>query len=169
MSTYSRALLLFGHAAVRQNPGSEAFCFGTRLTRITLLLDQQRPEEVLRGASAEVVDWDGGTCIGAAVKSFLDDYGHRGMARGAVVVIASDGLDAGDPELLHRQMERLGRLAYRIVWLNPLAASDRYRPLARGMHAAMPHIDVFVSGHNLASLESLEQQLMDLERRSRGT
>lgn len=160
MSAYSRALLLFAHATVRRSRGGEAFCFGTRLTRVTSLLDQRRPEDVLHRAAAEVLDWDGGTCIGASVKSFLDDYGHRGMARGAVVVIASDGLDAGDPELLERQMARLARLAHLVVWLNPLAASARYKPLARGMQAALPHVDAFVSGHNLASLEAMEQQLL---------
>lgn len=113
MSPYSRALLLFAHAAVRRSRRGEAFCFGTRLTRITRLLDQRRPEDVLARAAAEVLDWDGGTSIGGALKTFLDEYGHRGMARGAVVVIASDGLDAGEPELLGQQMARLGRLAHR--------------------------------------------------------
>ena len=159
MSPYSRALLLFAYAAVRRSRRCEAFCFGTRLTRVTRLLDHRRPEEVLMRAAEEVVDWDGGTSIGSAVKTFLDQYGHRGMARGAVVVIASDGLDAGEPELLGRQMARLGRLAHRVVWLNPLAASERYRPLARGMHAALPHVDLFVSGHNLASLEEMAERL----------
>lgn len=159
MSPYSRALLLFAHAAVRRSRRGEAFCFGTRLTRVTGLLDQRRPEDVLARAAAEVLDWDGGTSIGVALKTFLDEYGHRGMARGAVIVIASDGLDAGAPELLEHQMARLGRLAHRVVWLNPLAASDRYRPLARGMHAALPHVDLFVSGHNLASLEAMEEHL----------
>lgn len=161
MSPYSRALLLFAYAALRKSRRGEAFCFGTRLTRITSLLNQRRPQDVLLRAAAEVLDWDGGTRIGETVKAFLDDYGHRGMARGAVVVIASDGLDAGDPEVLERQMARLGRLAHRIVWLNPLAASDRYKPLARGMHAALPHVDLFLSGHSLASLSVMQDELRD--------
>ena len=161
MSPYSRALLLFGHVAMRRNRGGEAFCFGTRLTRVTAAVEQQRPENVLARTSAEVVDWDGGTHIGGTLKSFLDEYGHRGLARGAVVVIASDGLDAGPPELLERQMARLARLAHQIVWLNPLAASARYEPLARGMRAALPHIDVFLSGHDLASFGAMEEQLLN--------
>lgn len=160
MSAYSRALLLFAHVAVRRNRGGEAFCFGTTLTRVTRALEQRRPEAVLARTAAEVVDWDGGTHIGRAVKSFLDQYGHRGLARGAVVVIASDGLDAGSPELLEQQMARLARLANRIVWLNPLAASARYKPLARGMQAALPHVDLFLSGHDLASFEAMEEQLL---------
>jgi uncharacterized protein with von Willebrand factor type A (vWA) domain len=162
MSPYSRALLLFAYSAVRRSRRGEAFCFGTRLTRITRLLDQRRPQDVLDRAAAEVLDWDGGTRIGQAIKSFLDEYGHRGMARGAVIVIASDGLDAGEPELLERQMARLGRLAHQVIWLNPLAASDRYKPLARGMQAALSHLDLFLSGHSLASLEAMEDQLVAL-------
>lgn len=160
MSPYSRALLLFGHVAVRRNRGGEAFCFGTRLTHVTRAVGQRRPEEILTRTASEVADWEGGTRIGGALKTFVDEYGHRGLARGAVVVIASDGLDAGPPELLGQQMARLSRLAHRIVWLNPLAASPRYEPLARGMHAALPHVDVFLSGHDLASFEAMEEQLL---------
>jgi uncharacterized protein with von Willebrand factor type A (vWA) domain len=160
MTAYSRGLLLFAHAAVRTNRSSEAFCFGTRLTRVTSALSRTSADDALQRAAADVLDWDGGTCIGDAVKSFLDGYGHRGMARGAIVVIASDGLDAGEPALLEQQMARLARHAHRVVWLNPLAESSLYRPLARGMQAAMPHVDVFASGHNADSLLAMEKAVL---------
>jgi uncharacterized protein with von Willebrand factor type A (vWA) domain len=159
MSDYSRALLVFAHAALRADRRWEAFCFGTRLTRVTRALTASNPDEALRQATADVVDWDGGTRIGDALKTFLDRYGHGGLARGAVVVVCSDGLDTGDPVLLGEQMARLGRLAKRVVWLNPLKEDPAYEPLARGMAAALPHVDVFSSGHNLASLEALAAEL----------
>lgn len=159
MSDYSRGLLFFAHAALRADRRWEAFCFGTRLTRLTRALAGSDPDEALRLAAAEVVDWDGGTRIGDSVKAFLDRHGHGGLARGAVVVICSDGLDTGDPALLGEQMARLGRLARKVVWLNPLRESSGYEPLARGMAAALPFVDVFASGHNLASLEELGAEL----------
>jgi uncharacterized protein len=155
MSDYSRALFMFGYAALRADPRWEAFCFGTRLTRVTRTLAASDPDEALRRATADVVDWDGGTRIGDSLKTFLDRYGHGGLARGAVVVLCSDGLDTGDPAQLGEQMARLARLARTIVWLNPLKEHPAYEPLARGMAAALPHVDVFASGHDLASLEEL--------------
>jgi len=159
MSDYSRALLVFAHAALRADRRWEAFCFGTRLTRVTRALAAASPDEALRLATLDVVDWDGGTRIGDALKTFLDRYGHGGLARGAVVVVCSDGLDTGDPDVLAEQMARLGRLARRVVWLNPLKEDPAYEPLARGMAAALPFVDVFSSGHNLASLEELAAEL----------
>lgn len=159
MEPYSRAFLLFAHAALRADRRWEAFCFGTRLTRLTSALASSRPGEALRRASADVSDWGGGTRIGESIERFLDGWGHRGVARGALVVVCSDGLDVGDPELLREQMARLSRLAHRIVWLNPLRESPEYEPLARGMAAALPYVDVFASGHNLASLEELGSTL----------
>jgi uncharacterized protein with von Willebrand factor type A (vWA) domain len=159
MTDYSRALLLFAHAALRTDPRWEAFCFGTRLTRLTGALATSDLDEALRRAAAEVFDWEGGTRIGESLKRFLDDYGHRGMARGAVVVICSDGLEVGDPELVAEQMSRLARLAHRIVWLNPLKEDPAYEPLARGMKAALRHVDVFSSGHSLASLDDVAKAL----------
>ena len=159
MEDYSRALVMFAHAALRGDRRWEAFCFGTRLTRLTRPLAAAHPDEALRRAAAEVVDWGGGTRIGDSLKRFLDEYGHAGLARGALVVICSDGLDVGDPELLREQMARLSRLAHRVVWLNPLMEDPAYEPLARGMRAALPHVDVFASGHNLASLEELGERL----------
>ena len=159
MADYSRALVMFAHAALRADRRWEAFCFGTRLTRVTRALAGADPDEALARAAAEVVDWEGGTRIGDSLQAFLNGYGHGGLARGSVVVLCSDGLEVGDPELLRDQMARLSRLAYRIVWLNPLQESPEYEPLARGMAAALPYVDVFASGHNLASLEEVASEL----------
>ena len=159
MAEHSRALLVLAHSMLRLQPQTEVFCFGTRLTSTTRALAVSSPDEALRRAAKEVVDWEGGTRIGEALKEFLDGSGHRGTARGAIVVICSDGLDVGEPELLRAQMQRLSRLAYRIVWLNPLKRDPSYEPLARGMDAALPYVDVFASGHNLASLEAVALEL----------
>jgi uncharacterized protein with von Willebrand factor type A (vWA) domain len=159
MSDYSRALLVFAHAAVRSNRRWEAFCFGTRLTRLTRALATSHPDDALAGAAEAVVDWDGGTRIGESLKSLLDSHGEGGVVRGAVVLVCSDGLDVGDPELLREQTERLARLAHAIVWLNPLSDDPGYEPLARGMRAALPHVDVFASGHDLASVEAVMREL----------
>jgi uncharacterized protein with von Willebrand factor type A (vWA) domain len=162
MSAYSRALLVFAHATLRTDPNWEAFCFGTRLTRLTRALASSRPDEALARASVEVADWDGGTRIGDALGAFLGRRGYAGLARGAVVVVCSDGLDTGDPSLLAEHTARLSRLARLLVWLNPLKEDPAYEPLARGMAAALPHVDVFASGHNLASLEELGARLREL-------
>jgi uncharacterized protein with von Willebrand factor type A (vWA) domain len=162
MSSYSRALLVFAHAALRGDRRWEAYCFGTRLTPLTRELGAADPNVALRRAAEAVADWDGGTRIGDTLKTFLDRHGHGGVARGAVVVICSDGLEVGDPELLAEQMRRLSRLAHRVVWVNPLKGDPAYEPLARGMHAALPYVDVFVSGHSLESLEALGGELARL-------
>ncbi len=153
MSTYSRALALFAHAALRSGPDWEAFAFGTRLTRVTRALAETDPDAAFAAAAAEVTDWDGGTRIGESLRTLLDEHGRA--VRGAVCVILSDGLDVGDPALLAEQMERLARLAHRVVWLNPLKGTEGYAPLARGMAAALPHVDVFRAGHNLRALEEM--------------
>lgn len=160
MASYSRALLVFAHAALRTDPRWEAYCFGTRLTRLTRALGSADPDAALESAASEVFDWDGGTRIGESLKTFLDTQSE--IARGAVVIVCSDGLEVGDPSLLAAQMARLSRLAYRIVWLNPLKEDPAYEPLARGMAACLPYVDVFVSGHNLASLEALGEELARL-------
>jgi uncharacterized protein len=159
MSPYARALVQFGFAAMAAGRRVEVFCFGTRLTRVTRALAGSDPDEALSRAAADVVDWDGGTRIGDSLQRFLDEYGHGGLARGAVVVVCSDGLEVGDPELLSEQMARLARLAHRVVWLNPLKEDPAYEPLARGMRAALPHVDHFASGHSLASLEDVAAAL----------
>jgi uncharacterized protein len=162
MDAYSRALVMFAHAAIRSERRVEAFCFGTRLTRVTRSLAVAGADAALAGAAAEVVDWDGGTRIGESLKVFLDEHGHGGLARGAVVLICSDGLEVGDPELLAEQMARLARLAHRVVWLNPLQEDPAYEPLARGMKSALPYIDLLASGHNFTSLEELSAALARL-------
>jgi hypothetical protein len=162
MTSYSRALLHFAYASVRAHRRWEVFCFATRLTRLTRLFDTRTPDEALAAATAEVGDWDGGTRIGASIERFLRDYGHRGMARGAVVLICSDGLEIEDPANLGRQMHRLGLLAHHVIWLNPLKEDPAYEPLARGMRAALPHVDVLASAHNLASLEWLAGRVDEL-------
>lgn len=159
MASYSRAMLQFAHVAARTNAKVEVFCFGTRLTRITQSLRQRHPEDALDGAVRKVTDWEGGTRIGECIGDFLRTYGRHVLSRGAVVVICSDGLERGDPEFLARQMSRLHRLAHRTVWVNPLKGDPSYRPLARGMHSALPHLDLLLPGHNLASLEELADVL----------
>jgi len=157
METYARGLVRFLHAAVVGRGRVEAFALGTRLTRITRELSGRDPDAAIASAAHQVFDGSGGTRLGEGLRTFNDEWGVRGMARGAVVVILSDGWDRGDPELLGAQMERLHRVAHRVVWVNPLKASPDFAPLARGMAAALPHVDDFVEGHNLASLEQLAQ------------
>ena len=155
MSAYSRALMQFGFAAMRAGRRVEVFCFGTRLTRVTRALARSEPDDALREVAAAVVDWNGGTRIGASLKELLDRWSQHVSMRGAVVVLCSDGLERGEPALLAAQVARLSRLSYRLIWVNPLKGSPRYEPLARGMAAALPYVDVFLAGHNLESLESL--------------
>ena len=164
MTFIEASLVVFAHAALRSDQRFEAFSFGTRLTRLTKPLATARPDEALRRAASRTADWDGGTRIGASLKTFLDEFGHPGMARGAVVAICSDGLEVGEPELLATQMARLHRLAHRVVWLNPLKENPEYAPLARGMKAALPQVDLFASGHNLASLEEIATTIASLRR-----
>ena len=165
MSAYSRALLRFLHAGVASGARLEAFSIGTRLTRITRELTTRDPDRALRQAAGAVQDLSGGTRLGDAVKEFVDRWGQRGMARGAVIVVFSDGWDRGDVAVLGEQMRRLSRLAYRIIWVNPLKAAPAYRPLAGGMAAALPYVDVFLSGHNFESLEDLARAVADATRR----
>jgi len=157
MEPYSRALLAFLHGAVG-GANAEAFVFATRLTRLTRALRSRQPDLAISRAAAAAPDWSGGTRIGQALARFNDQHGRRGMARGAVVVIVSDGWETGDPELLRREMERLHRLAYRIVWVNPRKATRGFAPRAAGMAAALPYCDAFVPGHNLFALsEAIEE------------
>jgi uncharacterized protein with von Willebrand factor type A (vWA) domain len=155
MSAYSRALMQFGFAAMRAGRRVEVFCFGTRLTRVTRALARSEPDDALREVAAAVIDWNGGTRIGASLKELLDRWSQHASMRGAVVVLCSDGLERGEPALLAAQVARLSRLSHRLIWVNPLKGSPRSEPLARGMAAALPHVDVFLAGHNLESLESL--------------
>jgi uncharacterized protein len=155
MESYARALVRFCQAAVVGRGQVEAFALGTRLTRITRELSARDPDLALQRAARRVVDWSGGTRLGEGMRAFNDEWGVRGMARGSVVVILSDGWDRGEPAQLAEQMGRLHRVAHRVVWVNPLKAAPGYAPLARGMAAALPFVDVFLEGHSLASLEAL--------------
>ena len=155
MEPYARALARFVHAAVAGRQKVEAFALGTRLTRITRELSSRDPDLALQKAATSVKDWAGGTRLGDGLRAFNDSWGVRGMARGAVVVVLSDGWDRGDPELLSSEMARLHRVAYKVVWVNPLKYTPGYAPLARGMAAALPHIDAFVEGHSLDAMEEL--------------
>ncbi|MGE0878989.1 MAG: VWA domain-containing protein [Acidimicrobiia bacterium] len=157
MEPYARALMRFLHAAVVGRTKVEAFALGTRLTRITRELSSRDPDRALSAAAKSVVDWSGGTRLGDGLKLFNDEWGVRGMARGAIVVILSDGWDRGEPTVMAEQMSRLHRVAYKVVWVNPLKATPGYMPLARGMAAALPYIDDFVEGHSLAAMQELAE------------
>ena len=165
MEAYARALLLFVHAAVGAGKGVEAFVFGTRLTRLTSELKVRDPEQAFDAAAARVVDWSGGTRIGASLKAYNDEWGRRALTRGAVVVVVSDGWERDNAALVGTEMARLQRQAYATVWVNPLKGSPEYQPLAGGMRAALPYIDRFLPGHNLAALEELADVLSGIERR----
>lgn len=168
MAEYSRALFQFAHSAARASSGAsgrafgkvEVFCFGTRLTRITEALQMRDPDQAISQAAKAVVDWEGGTKIGASLDAFVRNWGRRGICRGAIVVICSDGLERGHPELLETAMERLSRLSHRIVWMNPLKGDNKnFRPRTVGMMVALPHVDLLLSGHDLSSLEELAECL----------
>jgi uncharacterized protein with von Willebrand factor type A (vWA) domain len=163
MADYSRSLLQFAYSARRANTRVEAFCFGTRLTRITRALQRRRVDDALDQAAATVFDWEGGTRIGESLDTFVRDFGRRGLCRGGIVVICSDGLDRGDPQVLASAMERLARLSHRVVWLNPHKGGNRdFRPSTLGMMVVAPHIDRLLSGHNLRSLEEFAALLPEL-------
>jgi hypothetical protein len=169
MEPYARALLQLMYVATRggagaagaalpgdaSRPRTEVFTFATRLTRLTPFLSAASPETMLAKAGEAAPDWAGGTRIGATLREFNDRYGVRGMARGAVVLIISDGWETGDPAVLGGQMARLHRIAYRIVWANPRTQSSRYSPEVGGMAAAWPYCDAVVSAHNFEALDEL--------------
>jgi uncharacterized protein with von Willebrand factor type A (vWA) domain len=167
MEAYTRGLLLFMHAAVRAGR-VEVFAFGTRLTRLTSELRTRDPEWALDAAAASVLDWASGTLIGASLRSFNDEWGRRALSRGAVVVIVSDGWERQDAALVGRQMGRLARSAYAVVWVSPVKGKADYEPLSAGIRAAIPHVDRFLPGHNIASLEELADVLSGMDRRPAG-
>ena len=163
MADYSRHLLQFGYSAKRAADRVEVFCFGTRLTRITKALDHRRPDDALELASRTVFDWEGGTRIGASLDTFVREWGRRGLCRGGIVVICSDGLDRGDPDVLAAAMERLARLSHKVVWMNPHKGDNPdFRPSTLGMMIAAPFVDLTLSGHDLSSLEELATLLPTL-------
>jgi uncharacterized protein with von Willebrand factor type A (vWA) domain len=156
MSLYADVLLRFAHAAVRVAPTStEVFTVSTRLTRVTRQLRLRDPDEALRATGSAIPDWSGGTRLGESLRAFLDLWGQRGTARGAVVVVASDGWERGDAGLLGEQMSRLARLAHRVVWVNPHRGKDGFAPATAGMAAALPHLDDLLAGHTLDALHTL--------------
>lgn len=160
MAEYSRNLLQFAYSARRASSRVEVFCFGTRLTRITPALARRRPDEALARAAEAVFDWEGGTRIGHALDTFVRRWARRGMSRGGIVVICSDGLDRGEPRLLAEAMERLSLLCHKIVWVNPhLEEGSAVLPNTLGMMVAEPYIDLLVSGRDLAGLEDLAERL----------
>ena len=161
MSGYADALLRLAHRftqAGRERRGVvETFTVGTRLTHLTRALQLRDPERALVAAGDTVPDWSGGTRLGETLRMFLDRWGQRGMARGAVVVVFSDGWERGDPTLLAEQMARLHRVAHRVIWVNPHRGKAGYEPVQQGVLAALPHIDDFVAGHSLATYAELVQ------------
>ena len=169
MSPYADALLRFAHAAARRRGSqrTEVFTIGTRLTRVTRELAHRDPDTAMAAVAAAVPDWSGGTRLGELFKEFCDRWGQRGMARGAVVVVLSDGWEQGDPGLLAEQTARIGRLARRVVWANPRKGRSGYEPLVAGMAAALPHVDDFVAGHSLAALEHLARTVAGAGRAAR--
>jgi uncharacterized protein len=154
MESYGRAYLYLLHGAVRAI-NAEAFVFATRLHRLTRPLAMKSPSLALSRAMEEAPDWSGGTRIGSALAEFNNQYARRGVGRGAVIVIVSDGWERGDPSLLAQEMQRLSRLAFHIVWVNPRKQSAQYQPLVGGMAAALPYIDTFLSGHSVDRLEEV--------------
>jgi uncharacterized protein len=154
MEPYARMLLQYMQACVAARRRVEAFVFGTRLTRVTAELAGRDADRALDRAAGAAADWSGGTRIGEALATLNREHGRR-LGRGSIVVLLSDGWDRGDPEELAEEIARLGRCAYRLIWLNPLKASPGYEPLTRGMQAALPHVDHFLAGNSLASLGEL--------------
>lgn len=167
MEPYARMLVRFGHAVAQATQRAEVFALGTRVTRITRELERRHPDVALDAAAARIEDWSGGTRLGEGLREFIDRWGQRGVARGAIVVILSDGWDRGDPAELEAAMARLARIAHRVIWVNPLRASPGYAPLARGMAAALPYCDEFVDGHSFASLDALVELLAGTDASSR--
>jgi uncharacterized protein len=156
MSPYADALMRFAHAAVRAHPAAtEVFTIGTRLTRVTREMRLRDPDKALAASGTAIPDWSGGTRLGEVLKAFLDRWGQRGTARGAVVVLCSDGWERGGTEVLAEQMARLHRLAHTVVWVNPHKGREGYEPLTAGMQAALPFVDAFVAGHSMAAFEEL--------------
>ena len=162
MADHSRNLLQFAYSMRRAAQKVEVFCFGTRLTRITPLLDRRNPDAAMKLAAKRVVDWDGGTRIGDSIDTFVKDWGRRGLSRGATVVICSDGLDRGDPATLAEAIEKLERLSHRIVWMNPMHDGATGSPPTLAMAVAGPHIDEIASGKNLESLEAFAARLPEI-------
>ena len=163
MSGYADALLRLSHRltqSARADGGVvETFTIGTRLTHVTRALRSRDPDRALVGAGEVVPDWSGGTRLGETLQVFLDRWGQRGMARGAVVVVFSDGWERGDAMLLGLQMARMRRIAHRVIWVNPHRGKVGYEPLQGGVVAALPYCDDFLAGHSLATFAELTEAI----------
>ncbi len=169
MEAYSKMLLHFVHALSVRHYKIEVFLFGTRLTRVTHLMSADDPDVAIQAIGLEVSDWAGGTRIGEAIRDFHRSWARRITAHGSVIMIISDGWDRGNPSTLSRELSRLQRLSYRLIWLNPLLGSSSYEPATRGMQAALPHVDDFLPIHNLRSLEELAWALNTIGPRRPGS
>ena len=159
MAPYAAAMLHLAYALLSGRGRIEVFAMGTRLTRLTRALRHRDLEAALSAAAAEVLDWSGGTRLGETLREFNDHFGVPGAARAASVLVCSDGIDRGDPDLIAAQMARLARITHRIVWANPLKSSPGYQPLARGMAAALPFVDEFLPGDSLVALTAALDRL----------
>ena len=159
MEPYARAYLQFLTCAAGSGPNAEAFVFATRLTRLTRALASRSPERAIQRAAAAAPDWSSGTRIGDALQEFNNRHGRRGMARGAVIVILSDGWERGDPMLVERELARLARLAHRIVWVNPRLSAGAFSVQSAGMRAALPYCDALVSGHSFEALDEVAEAI----------
>ncbi|HSK56500.1 MAG TPA: VWA domain-containing protein [Jiangellales bacterium] len=166
MAPYADAVLRVAHACCRRRPATEVFTMGTRLTRVTREMQRPDADAAMAGVAHAVPDWSGGTRLGTQVGAFLDRWGRRGMARGAVVVVASDGWERGDTTALGEQMARLARLARAVVWISPHAGRDGFAPLVGGLQAALPSVDALVAGHDLAAMERLVATVGQVGRRA---
>ena len=158
MDLYSRFLLQFVHALQNCFANVETFVFSTRLSRVSRELGVASYRAALRRLASGVHDWSGGTRIGESLAAFLELW-PKLLDRRTVVIVLSDGWDTGDPSLLADSLVLIRRRAGRLIWLNPLLGNPDYRPIAGGMRAALPHVDVFASAHNLASLKELVAHL----------
>ena len=167
MEPYSRIYLHLMRGAVT-SIDAEAFVFATRLTHITRALRGGHIDQAYQKTSEVASDWSGGTKISRAIKDFIDSFGRRGMARGSVVVIVSDGWETGDPAQLAQAMQQLSRLAHHVIWVNPRKASVDYQPLVGGMAAALPYVDTFLSGHSVVALDQVMQAIRGVSDRSHG-
>lgn len=167
MERYSEMLLHFIHGAQHRFSGVESFVFATRLTRITRQLRRRNPTEAIASAARTVPDWSGGTRIGEALGTYNKQWSRRVGGGGPIVLIISDGWDTGEPELLDLEMRRLARTVHRVVWLNPLAGRDGFTPEARGMAAALPHVDDLLAGGTARNLADLIELLQSASVRGR--
>lgn len=161
MRTYDDALLRLTHRIAMAVPDTEVFTIGTQLTRVTTAMRTRDPDRALVHAGEQVPDWSGGTRLGETLKAFLDRWGARGMARGAVVVVFSDGWERGDTTELGEQVRRLSRLAHRVVWVNPHRGKDGYAPVQAGVKAVLPHCDDFVAGHSVHTFSQVLEVIGD--------